>query len=110
MNIFKKYNKSLIVVVLFIIAFISTIFSYLCTVYEYKGKGFNIPDIVSSDAIIGILLLVALSVVISFIVFCLKRKKIIVYIFMILMALNIYRIIQVIIVLNKVEKGILLKM
>lgn len=111
MNILKQQLKNVIVDVLFVFAIILTVFNYLITIFEYEGKEYIIPKVVSSDAVIVILLLAIYSMFFSIFAYCLKRKKgMIVYIFMALMVLNIYKIVQVIIILNKVEKGILLKM
>ncbi|WP_066498973.1 hypothetical protein [Abyssisolibacter fermentans] len=98
MNILEKHFKSVITTVLYIVAFVLTIFGYLFTIYEYPSKGNNIPDIVSMDSVIAILVFTALSIFVSLVALWIKRKKRIVrYVFITLLVLNMYKIIQIII-------------
>lgn len=53
----------------YIISYVLTLFGYFFTIYEYKGKGSNVPNVVSMDSVIVILLYMALSIFFSSITF-----------------------------------------
>jgi|LSQX01.1.fsa_nt_gb hypothetical protein len=103
-----KHLKSIISVVLYSVSCFSLMLSYIIPIYEYEGKGTRIPDIVSSDSVIGILILSILSIICASMAFFLKLKnRYVLYVFIALTLLNICKIIQVILVIYKVDKGIL---
>lgn len=106
MNILRCI-KNIITVVFIAISLISLLFSYM-PIYEYEGEGANVPDIVSSDAVLLIIIFIALSIFFAIIAFLLNlKKRYALYIFIIILAINIYRIIQIKIVMDKVDNGIL---
>lgn len=81
---------------LYIVSFTLAIYGYLLPVYEYSGKGSDLPDIVSADAVIVILLFMVLSIFLASIVFLLKWKKAALCAFIVLIILDLHKIIQII--------------
>jgi len=76
--------------------------------HKYAGKGSNVPDVVSADAVIVILLFMVLSIFLASIAFLVKRKnKTTISAFIILIILDLHKIIQIMFLLHKAENGIL---
>lgn len=103
-----RHIKGVASIILYTVSFALTVFGYLFAVYEYQGKGNNVPDIVSMDAVIAILVFMVFSIFFASIAFWLGRKnKAVLCAFIVLIVLDLYKITQIILLLHKVGKGIL---
>lgn len=106
-----RHVKGLMAIIFYVVSCVLMLFGYLYSVYEYQGKGSNVPNIVSMDSVIVTLVFTALSAIFASIAFWFKRKyRAALYVFIVLLVLNLFKIYQIILVLYKVGKGILQSM
>lgn len=91
--------KKIFIIVILIVSCILTFFSYLLSIYEYEwsddSSQSHVPD---SDAILVIVWFTIISIICTFIAFGIfsKKKSLYTLVFVILVILSVYRLVQVI--------------
>ena len=100
--------KKILLISAYIVVSVLTFFSYVISIYEYEGKGTNVPKIASMDSITVITVFLVVSIVCICALAIIKRKnKAFLTVSITLLILSVYKIAQILFVMYYVKKGIL---